>query len=163
MSLNFVLHGARPATHFVSRSTLSSAPQSAPNIVVNGKLSTDKVKRGGALRGTVTMEIPSGYHVNSNRPLEKFLVATQLLIEAPNGIRVGPVSYPRPLLRSFSFSKVKVSVYEGRPVMSFNVGVPAGAPTGQTELKARLRYQSCSDSVCFPPRTQEVKLSLTVN
>ena len=44
------------------------------------------------MKGTVVMEIPSGYHTNSNRPLEKFLIATQLQIEAPQGIRVGPVS-----------------------------------------------------------------------
>jgi DsbC/DsbD-like thiol-disulfide interchange protein len=140
-----------------------TAPQSAPNIGVNGKLSADKVKRGGTVRGTVTMDIPSGYHVNSSRPLEKFLVATQLTIEAANGVRVGPVAYPRALLRNFQFSKTKVSVYEGRAVMNFNVNVPARATTGSVELKGRLRYQSCNDSVCFPPKTQEVSLWLTVN
>ena len=115
------------------------------------------------MRGTVVMDIPSGYHVNSNRPLEKFLVATQLTIEAPNGIRVGPVTYPRALLRNFKFSKTRVSVYEGRAVMSFSVNVPAKAATGSVELKGRLRYQSCNDSLCFPPKTQEVSLWLTVN
>ncbi len=158
IALNFAITTAAPVTR-----TVRAAPQSAPNIVVNGKLSTDKVKRGGSVRGSVTMEIPAGYHVNSSRPLEKFLVATQLQIEGPNGIRVGPVSYPRAVLRNFTFSKVKVSVYEGRPVMSFNVNVPANVATGQVELKARLRYQICSDSLCFPPRTQEVRLALMVN
>jgi DsbC/DsbD-like thiol-disulfide interchange protein len=141
----------------------TTVPQSAPNIGVNGKLSTDKVRRGGTVRGTVTMDIPGGYHVNSNRPLEKFLVATQLTVEAPKGVRLGPVVYPRAILRNFQFSKTKVSVYEGRAVMNFNVSVPASAATGSVELKGRLRYQSCSDSVCFPPRTQEVSLWLTVN
>ena len=140
-----------------------AAPQSAPNIGVNSKLSANNVKRGGSVRATVTMDIPAGYHVNSNRPLEKFLVATELKIEAPNGIRVGAVVYPRALLRNFTFSKTRVSVYEGRAVMSFNVTVPAKAPTGSVELKGRLRYQSCNDSLCFPPKTQEVSLRLTVN
>jgi len=141
----------------------TSVPQSAPNIGVNGKLSANNVKRGGSVRGTVAMDIPSGYHVNSNRPLEKFLIATELKIESPSGLRVGPVTYPRALLRNFKFSKTRVSVYEGRAVMSFNVTVPAKAPTGSVELKGRLRYQSCNDSLCFPPKTQEVSLWLTVN
>lgn len=141
----------------------TTAPQSAPNIGVNGKLAANSVKRGRIARGTVWMDIPSGYHVNSSRPLEKFLVATQLTIEAPNGIRIGPVTYPRALLRNFKFSKTRVSVYEGRAVMSFNVNVPAKAATGSVELKGRLRYQSCNDSLCFPPKTQEVSLWLTVN
>ena len=138
-------------------------PQSAPNIGVSGQLSANNVKRGGKTRGTVVMDIPGGYHVNSNRPLEQFLVATQLTIQVPNGIRVGPVTYPRPVLRSFKFSKTKVSVYEGRVVMSFNVMAPAKASAGSVELKGRLRYQSCNDSLCFPPKTQEVSLWLTVN
>jgi hypothetical protein len=141
----------------------TTALQSAPNIGVTGKVSADSVKRGRNVRGTVVMDIPSGYHVNSSRPLEKFLIATQLQIEAPNGIRVGPVLYPRAVLRNFKFSKTRVSVYEGRAVMSFNATVPANAATGPLELKGRLRYQSCNDDFCFPPRTQEVSLRLTVN
>ncbi|MGH9906109.1 MAG: hypothetical protein ACRD8U_11080, partial [Pyrinomonadaceae bacterium] len=70
-------------------------PQSPPNISVNGYVSGDRVPRGRAARAVVVMEIPSGYHVNSNRPLEKFLIPTQLQNEAPGGVRVSAVSYPR--------------------------------------------------------------------
>jgi thiol:disulfide interchange protein DsbD len=140
----------------------SSAPQS-PNISVSGQFSNSAVRRGTTVRATIVMDIPAGYHVNSNRPLEKFLVATQLRIEAPGGIRVGPVSYPRAVLRSFKFSKSKVSVYEGRATMRFNVTVPPNFTAGSTALRARLLYQSCNDESCFPPQTKEVSLSLTVN
>jgi len=108
------------------------------------------------------MDIPSGYHVNSNRPLEKFLIATQVKVEAPTGIRVGPVSYPRAVLRSFKFSKNRVSVYEGRATMRFNVSVPRGVSTGSKEIKVRLKYQSCNDEVCFPPQSRELSLWLNV-
>jgi len=139
------------------------SPQGAPNIGVSGKLSSDKVQRGRTVQATLVMDIPAGYHVNSSRPLEKFLVATQLNVDAPNGIRVGPVGYPRAVLRNFKFSKSKVSVYEGRATMRFNVSVPANFASGSTELKARLRYQSCNDEACFPPQTREVSLPLTIN
>ena len=141
----------------------TTTPQSAPNIGVTAQVANDKVQRGRSVRGTVVMDIPSGYHVNSNRPLEKFLVATQLQIDAPKGFRLGPVIYPRSLLRNFKFSKNKVSVYEGRATMRFNIIVPASASVGANELKARLRYQSCNDEFCFPPQTREVSLWLTVD
>jgi DsbC/DsbD-like thiol-disulfide interchange protein len=108
------------------------------------------------------MDIPGGYHVNSNRPLEKFLIATQLQIEAPKGIRVGPIVYPRPLLRSLKFSKNKVSVFEGRATMRFGVTVPGSFTGNSAELKARLRFQSCNDELCFPPQTREVSIWLSV-
>ena len=53
-------------------------PQTAPDIGVNARFDSDKVRKGGRAQGAVVMDIPSGYHVNSNRPLEKFLIASQL-------------------------------------------------------------------------------------
>jgi len=140
----------------------ANVPQSAPNIDVNGSFVPNKVGRGRSVRGTVVMEIPSGYHTNSNRPLEKFLIATQLQIEAPQGIRVGPVIYPRALLRSLKFSKNKVSVFEGRTAMRFSVTVPSSFSGNSAELRGRLRYQACNDDTCFQPQTREVKMWLNV-
>lgn len=152
------------AVFLIVPATLEStaSPQSAPNIDVNASLSANKAQRGRRVQGTVTMDIPSGYHVNSSRPLERFLIPTELKVEAPRGFRVGPVSYPRAVLRNFKFSKNKVSVYEGRATMRFNVTVPRSAQTGSTELKLRLRFQSCNDEVCFPPQTRELKAWLNV-
>lgn len=146
-----------PASFFVT-----AAPQSAPNIPVTGSLSPSKIARGRTAQGTIVMEVPSGYHANSNRPLEKFLIPTQLTVEAPGGVRVGPVTYPRALLRSLKFSKSKVSVFEGRATMRFNVTVLRSFSGNSAELKARLRFQSCNDDTCFPPQTREVKLWLNV-
>ena len=137
-------------------------PQSAPNIGVTAASSAQKVQRGRTVQATVVMDIPSGFHVNSNRPLEKFLIPTQLKIDAPRELRVSAVSYPRAVLRNFKFSKNRVSVYEGRATMRFNVTVPANFSTGSTELKAHLRYQSCNDEVCFPPQSRDVSLWLNV-
>ncbi len=149
-------------TLLVAPANFLATPQSAPNIAVNSALAADKVQRGRTVQATVVMDIPSGFHVNSSRPLEKFLIATQLKIEAPKGIRVGAVIYPRAVLRNFKFSKNRVSVYEGRATMRFTVMVPANFPTGTSELKGHLRFQSCNDEVCFPPQTREVSLWLKV-
>ena len=75
-------------------------PQSAGDVRVSGSIAPDKVKRGRTAQGSVVMEIPSGLHVQSNRPLDKFLVATKLEIEAPQGLRVGAVLYPHTVLRN---------------------------------------------------------------
>lgn len=146
-----------PASFFAT-----TAPQSAPNIPVNGSLSPGRTQRGRTVQGTIVMDIPSGYHANSNRPLERFLIATQLQLEAPQGILAGAILYPRPLLRSLKFSKNKVSVFEGRTTIRFSVTVPRSFAGNSAELKARLRFQSCNDDLCFPPQTREIKLWLNV-
>ncbi|HET9785691.1 MAG TPA: protein-disulfide reductase DsbD domain-containing protein, partial [Pyrinomonadaceae bacterium] len=68
----------------------------------------------------------------------------------------------RALLRNLKFSKSKVAVYEGRTPMRFNVTVPASFGSDSVELKARLRYQSCNDEVCFPPQTREITIPVKV-
>ena len=137
-------------------------PQSAGDVKVSGSVAPDKVKRGRIAQGSIVMEIPSGLHVQSNRPLDKFLVATKLEVETPQGLRVGPMLYPRSVLRNLKFSKGRVAVFEGRTVIRFRVTVPANFGSNSAEIKARLKFQACNDDACFPPLTREVKVSLTV-
>ena len=140
--------------------TLTSIQQ--PNITVSGYFTGSKAQRGRTIRAAVAIDIPSGYHINSNRPLAKFLIPTSLKIEAPAGARVGPVSFPPAQLRSFSFSPDKLSVYEGHVVLRFNVTVPANFSGSELSLRAHLRYQSCNDEACFPPTTREFEMSIAV-
>jgi DsbC/DsbD-like thiol-disulfide interchange protein len=133
-----------------------------PNITVNGFFSTDKAQRGRMVQAAVVMEIPRDFHVNGNRPLGKYAVPTTLKVEASGGIRVSPVVYPRATVRKFSFSEERLAVYEGRVVMRFNVTVPSSFQEGVTQLRVRLRYQSCSDEVCFPPQTRDITMPIAV-
>jgi thiol:disulfide interchange protein DsbD len=149
---------------FFPASTFSTPPppQSAGDVKVYGAVTPDKVTKGRVVRATVTMEIPSGLHVQSNRPLDKFLVATKLDVETPSGMKVGPVSYPRAVLRSLKFSKEKVAVYEGKSLLRFNVTVPQNYSGGSGDIKGKLRFQACNDDSCFPPITREVKMWVNV-
>lgn len=133
-----------------------------PNIGVNGFFSVDKAQRGRTIQAAVVVSVPSGFHINSNRPAAKFLIPTSLRIEASSGIRVGAVSYPRALVRRFAFSEDPMSVYEGRAVLRFNITVPANFSTGVTQLRARVKYQSCNEEACFPPVTRQVTMPIAV-
>ena len=91
--------------------TASPTPLSLqPDIGVNGFFAADKAQRGRTVQAAVVMDIPEGFHVNSNKPLGKYAIATVLKIEAPGGIKVGPVVYPRSTVRSFSFSQERLAV-----------------------------------------------------
>ncbi len=136
--------------------------QSASDVNVSGSLAPDKIKKGRVVRASVVMDIPNGLHVQSSKPLDKFLVATKLDVETPSGMQVGPISYPRAQMRNLKFSKKAVAVYEGRAILRFNVTVPANYSGGAGEIKGKLRFQACNDESCFPPMTREVKMWLNV-
>src|SRR5688572_3889669 len=154
-SLLFVL--LIPATFYSN-----PMPQSSADVNISGSIAPDKVKKGRMARASVVMDIPSGLHVQSSKPLDKFLVATKLDVETPAGMKVGPISYPRALMRKLKFSKGNVAVYEGKSIVRFNVTVPANYSGGSGEIKGKVRFQACDDESCFPPVTREVKMWLNV-
>src|SRR2546422_7729555 len=51
--------------------SFQAAPTPEPNIGVNGYFASDRAQRGRIIQAAVVMEIPSGYHVNANRTLNK--------------------------------------------------------------------------------------------
>jgi thiol:disulfide interchange protein DsbD len=136
--------------------------QSASDVNVSGSIAPDKIKKGRVVRASVVVDIPKGLHVQSSRPLDKYLIATKLDVETPSGMKVGPISYPRPVMRNLKFSKGAVAVYEGRAILRFNVTVPANYGGSSGEIKGKLRFQACNDESCFPPVTREVKMWLNV-
>jgi thiol:disulfide interchange protein DsbD len=136
--------------------------QSAADVNVLGSVKPDKIKKGRVVAATILMDIPQGLHVQSSKPLDKYLVATKLDVETPSGMKVGPINYPRALMRNLKFSKTPVAVYEGRATIRFNVTVPANYNGSSGEIKGKLRFQACNDESCFPPVTREVKMWLNV-
>jgi DsbC/DsbD-like thiol-disulfide interchange protein len=142
--------------------TASLYAQSSSDVNVNGSVAPDKIKKGRIVKATVVMDIPAGLHVQSSKPLDKYLVATKLDVETPSGMKAGSVTYPRAVMRNLKFSKGAVAVYEGRATMRFNVTVPANYNGSSGEIKGKLRFQACNDEACFPPVTREVKMWLNV-
>ena len=138
-----------------------SAPE--PNIGVNGYFSADKAQRGRTVQAAVVIDIPAGFHVNSNRPLNKYAIPTNLKIEALSGVVIGPVAYPRAIVRRLkAVNNEQLALFERRAILRFSVTVPANYKSDSANLEARLKYQSCNDEVCFPPKTHEIKMSIGV-
>jgi DsbC/DsbD-like thiol-disulfide interchange protein len=148
----------------ITRSGYSTAraQTTPPKIGMKWALASSKVQRGRAVGGSLILDIPSGYHVNAHDPLSRFALPTKIAIEAPSGIKLGRIAYPKPIVRKFGFSDDRLGVYEKRTVIRFSIIVPPDQPKLNTEIKARVLYQSCSDEVCFPPVKQEVTLSFVV-
>ena len=126
---------------------------------VSGSIGT--VKRGGSVRGNVVLSVPGGLHVNSSRPNSEYAIPTSVKVSA-TGAKVGAVSYPRGKNRKFSFSEDTINVYEGRTTFGFNLSVPANFKGNVVKVRAVVRYQACTDEVCYAPKSKEVTLTAKV-
>ena len=128
---------------------------------VSGSFPGGTVTRGKAARATVVLSIPGGLHVNSNRPNSEYAVATVVRASSP-GLKIGPVSYPRGKNRKFSFSENTINVYEGRTSFGFNVTVPPTFRGNRISVRVSVKYQACTDEVCYPPKTKTATISASV-
>lgn len=127
----------------------------------SGSIGNGTVTRGGSSRGTIVMDIPGGLHVNSNRPNSEYAIATSIRVTGA-GAKIGGISYPRGKSRRFQFSEDAINVYEGRTIFNFNVNVPAKFKGDTVKVRAVVRYQACTDEVCYPPKNKEITLTARV-
>ena len=125
-------------------------------------VSSDPVARGSAFQIAVVMKIRNGFHVNAREKSADYLIATDLRAEVPAGFKGGDVSYPKGELRTFSFSKKPLNVYEGQAILRLELSALANAPLSAQHIPLKLRYQACSHEVCLPPVTQDLDATVDV-
>lgn len=142
---------------FAAAGSLTSASAQS----VSGSLGKGTVERGEAARGTVTLSIPGGLHVNSSRPGSRYAIPTSVRVRG-TGVKVGGITYPRGRNRKFSFSENSINVYEGRVSFPFTVTVPASFRGNVVSLTATVRYQACTDEVCYAPTSKTVRFTARV-
>ena len=119
------------------------------------------ITRGKSAKATVTLNIPGGLHVNSNRPNGESYIATTVRATA-RGARIGRVSYPRGRNRKFAFSEQLINVYEGRATFSFNISVPETFKGTSLPVRVTVNYQACSEEVCYMPKSKEITLRASI-
>lgn len=127
---------------------------------VSGSLGT--LKKGVPTRATVYLSLPAGTHANSNRPGNEYQIPTVVRASSGRGVKVGRVMYPRGRSRKVAFSETPINVYEGRVPFTFTVTVPATYQGKTVRVEASVRYQACTDEVCYAPKTKSVTLTANV-
>jgi len=121
-----------------------------------------KVKSGSAVEAAVVIDIDHGYHINSNRPAESFLIPTSLKLQRVAGLTVARVVYPKAKLQKFTFSEKPMSVFEGKAVLRFNARALSSLAAGNHALKGKLTVQACNDQQCLRPQTIDVEIPFEV-
>jgi DsbC/DsbD-like thiol-disulfide interchange protein len=128
---------------------------------VSGSIGNGTVSKGKAARAVVVLDIPAGLHTNSNRPGSEYAIATTVRPSA-SGVTIGRVSYPPGRNKRFAFSDRPLNIYSGKVRFPFTVTVPANYRGSTVAVNVAVRYQACTDEVCYPPKTQNITLRANV-
>jgi len=118
-------------------------------------------RRGSEVEVPLRFLIRGGHHINSNHPAEDYLIPTALTW-TPGALTPKGVGYPKPESVKYEFSEKPLLVWSGGIVLTSKFAVAGDAPVGPGKLSGKLRYQACNDRACFPPKTLEVSVAVTV-
>ena len=124
--------------------------------------SFDKVYAGTEFKLAVQVEVAEGWHINSDKPYDEYLIPTSLsILENPN-FKLTKVAYPKPHDFKFSFSESPLSVWEGQVYFGALVQVDSNAVPGVYSLIVELEYQACNDMSCQAPTSVKDTINIEV-
>jgi DsbC/DsbD-like thiol-disulfide interchange protein len=144
----------------VTESTVSLRPVkwslvggSAPREIVSGR----------TVPLTVQADIAKGWHIYSltQKPGGPIPLRIDLLGAADVVVR-GIIRAPQPERAFDKNFGIETELYSGSPRFTIPVGVPGRSLTGMRKFQVAARYQVCSDTLCLPPRTDKLDVSLRI-
>jgi len=136
--------------------------QTSANYLTVGQPQKVAGKRNAAVEAKIPCSVQAGFHVNSDKPAEDYLIPLKLTWTSTGALEPGPVVYPAAQLEKYEFSDKPLSVFTGKFDLTANFKVAANAPAGQGIAAGKLRYQACNDRACFPPKTIDIAISYQV-
>lgn len=113
----------------------------------------------GTASTVITIQIDSGFHIQSNHPKLDYLIPTSLTFTPQGGVALKGEQWPAAKDRKFSFSPDPLAVFEG--TVKVPVTLATGA-AGSYTLHGTFHYQACNDQLCRPPVSEPFTLQIRV-
>ncbi|HEY2798832.1 MAG TPA: cytochrome c biogenesis protein CcdA [Thermoanaerobaculia bacterium] len=95
----------------------------------------------------VDAKLAAGWHVNSHKPSEEYLIPTEVKLDETKAAKFGDAKYPEGRKQKFAFSETPLSVYAD----AFTVEVPVEWTGAPAPLTGSVDFQACNDAQCLAP------------
>ncbi len=133
-----------------------------PEEVVQVRVEPARVeaRADGQATFTLVATIREGFHINSNQPLQEYLIPTRVELLTTELFALEKVDYPKGELKSFGFSPdEKLSVYDGTLRLPIALRAKDGG-AGTHTVRVAFHYQACNDEICLRPTKREAQLTV---
>jgi hypothetical protein len=154
MKLLFVAFASASLYQFASA-------QSAPKVLTVAAPQGIRAKAGETTKAALSVSVASGYHANSNKPADAYLIPLQLTW-TPGPLTAASVVFPKAQAQKLGFSAKPVSVFTGTFDIVTQFKVASDALPGTSTAIGKLHYQACDDRSCLPPATIEVSVPVVI-
>ena len=120
------------------------------------------VRPGQSIRLALKVDLPAGFHVQSNAPRERSYIPTSIVLQPPEGLRVTEIVFPPAKDFVQQGAAEPLLVFEETFLIGAVIEVDAGRAPGVVQVPARFRYQTCDDKLCYLPLTVTVSWPVRV-
>jgi thiol:disulfide interchange protein DsbD len=143
-------------------SSSGQAPKDSNVVQVEAYASHERIHPAESFQIAIVANIKQGFHINSHKPLDEFLMPTVLRLKETRGIAFGSARYPVPKDELFSFSTRHLSVYDGKISIFAEGKLSEDISLGDIKVSGVLAYQACDDHRCFMPESIRFEVPLKV-
>jgi len=145
---------------------LAAAPQlhaqgGPPQVRFEALIERTPMPAGSTARIAVRVTLPDGYHVNSNVPLDEFLIPTAWTFELPGGITAERLAYPEAHL-FLQGGVLELLVYETEFIVGAELHLTPELAPGTYTVDSGFGYQACDDIVCYAPTSESLSFTIEV-
>ena len=119
-------------------------------------------RAGSPVRVALKVTVPEGLHTQSNKPRDPTLIPTTVTIDAPAGVTVDEIVWPRPMDLAQAGADQPLSVFEREALIGVRLTLPADVTAGDLTIPVKLRYQACDEKMCYPPTTVDARWVIRV-
>ncbi|MEQ1728723.1 MAG: cytochrome c biogenesis protein CcdA, partial [Vicinamibacterales bacterium] len=145
---------------FVSAPSFLWAQRGPAKADLSPLVETATVTPGSEVRVALQVQLPEGYHMNSNKPRDPMLIPVVLTVPSPDqplpaGITVSEIVFPSPADLVQRGADQPLSVFERQFAIGVVLKVDASVTPGTVTIPARLRYQACDETMCYIPTRAE--------
>jgi len=111
----------------------------------------------GEDRVRVVIQLADGWHINSQEPLQDYLIATE--IAAMDGEALKDVQFPDPVERILGFQSEALSLFEGKIELSAAWPDSTQQSAIPSLKNVQLTLQACNEKTCLAPETLVLSVS----
>jgi len=112
---------------------------------------TDPVPAGGEAELAIEIEIARSYHINSNNPLQDYLIPTSVEFDPSPGVSFDEAVFPEAQVKKLPVSDTPMSVYERAVKITAVIRLAEDYSQKEAIVQGRVRSQACDRNSCLPP------------
>jgi len=117
------------------------------------------VKRGAAATQVLKVTVLPGFHVNSDKPKAEYVIPLRLTW-SDGPVEVKSVVFPKP--EEIKVGPDLLTVFTGSFEIRTDLKAADNAAAGSATLNGKLRYQACSNDMCFRPASIDIHVPVVI-